>query len=114
MMRLLAIAVILGTGVAMGLLWFQPECAGGHVVATEDQCASTPGFDRVFCARQFLHTDDAIYRAGNVFSTQSDCQMRHPVCIAYPGVHGWTPKPAGFCIVRNPAGEAARVTPVYR
>lgn len=112
-MRTLVIALIAGLAAFMGWLWFQPECAGGSVVATEQECLGIPGFDRRFCATAFARPDEVVMRAGNVFQTQSDCQMRHPVCIEYPGIHGWTPKPTGFCVVRGDNGALASMRPVY-
>ena len=113
-MRALAILIIAATAVLLGTLWFEPECKGGRVFASEDACAATNGYGRAFCARVFVQADDAILKSGNYYQSQSDCQMRHPVCIAYPGVHGWTPKPAGFCIVKGAADDLQRMTPVYR
>lgn len=113
-MRVLAILIIAATAVILGTLWFQPVCPGGQVFANEDACAAAEGFGRAFCARAFVQADDAILKSGNYYHSQSDCQMRHPVCIAFPGVHGWTPKPQGFCMVKDAAGGLSRMTPVYR
>ena len=114
MMRVLAIGIILGTAVLLGVLWFRPECEGGRVFASENACAADPAYGRAFCARSFALTVDAIGRASNIFHSQSDCQMQHPVCIEYPGVHGWTPRPAGFCIVKGAGGDLKSMVPVYR
>lgn len=112
-MRYIVIAFIIGVAAFMGWIMFQPECIGGRVFESEQQCVETPGYDRRFCEQTFSRKDDAIYRAGNVFKTQSDCQLRHPVCIEYPGVHGWTPRPSGYCIVRDAGGGLSGMKPVY-
>ena len=112
-MRALPLAIIATIAILMGYLWFQPECRGGGIAASEQECVSIPGFDRQFCARAFARPEDAIFRAGNVFATQSDCQLRHPVCIAYPGVHGWTPQPTGYCLAREQGSAQFSMTPLY-
>lgn len=112
-MRILVIAFIIGVAAVMSWLIFQPECRGGQVFTNEQHCVSTAGYDRRFCEQAFSRRKDAVYQAGNVFATQSDCQMRHPVCIEYPATHGWTPKPSGYCVVRAGDGALAGMTPVY-
>lgn len=39
-MRALAILIIAATAVLLGTLWFEPECKGGRVFASEDACAA--------------------------------------------------------------------------
>lgn len=112
-MRAVVAIVIAACGAVLGWFWYQPECAGGFIADSEMACVGIPGFDRQFCARAFARPEEAIFRAGNVYASQSDCQLRHPVCIEYPGVHGYTPKPSGFCLVRGADGALASMTPVY-
>ena len=111
-MHIVVLAIIGGVAAFLGWLFLTPDCRGA-VVATESACVQQPGFDRAFCARAFARPEEAIYRAGNVFATQADCNVRHPVCITFPGVHGWTPTPNGYCIIRAADGDLASMTPVY-
>ena len=111
-MRVVVFLIIGAIAGWMAWLALESGCPN-PVVASEAECVEVKGFDRAFCANAFARPEEAIYRAGNIFATQSDCQMRHPICIEYPGVHGWTPKPTGYCLERESAGQLARMEPVY-
>jgi len=111
-MRLIVFAVIGGIAAFMAWIILNPDCEGS-IVSSEQNCLSVAGFDRAFCASAFARPEEAIYRAGNVFRSQQDCQVRFLNCIEFPGVHGWTPKPQGYCVVRGANGALARMTPVY-
>ena len=112
-MRIIPFVIIAAIAAFMGWLWFQPECPGGAIAASEQECVAVPGFDRQFCARAFARPEEAIFRTGNVFATQSDCQLRHAACIEYPGVHGWTPRPTAFCLARDARGGLKTMMPLY-
>lgn len=112
-MRIVALAIIAGIAIFMGWKMLSPECAGSKVT-TEAQCVNVSGFDRAFCARAFANTDDVIVRAGNMFPNQQDCQVRFLTCIEFPGVHGWTPKPEAYCVVRGSDGALAQMFPTYK
>jgi uncharacterized protein YgiB involved in biofilm formation len=111
-MRIIALAIIAGIAAFMGWKILTPDCPGA-IVATEAECVNVAGFDRAFCSRAFAQTEEAILRAGNVFKSQQDCQVKFLNCTAFPGVHGWTPQPQGFCIARGADGAMSRMTPVY-
>lgn len=113
-MKYLTFVIIGGiTALIAWLLVVRPECGEGRVVASEAECLAVPGFDRRFCAKAFARPEEAIFRAGNVFETLSACQQRFTQCIEYPGAHGYTPKPTGYCLVRGADGALASMTPVY-
>ncbi|HRJ69846.1 MAG TPA: hypothetical protein PK812_09570 [Beijerinckiaceae bacterium] len=116
-MKFIAIAIIAGVAGFMGWLWFQPECRGGAVVASETACVSITGFDRAFCASAFARPEEAIRRAGGIFPTRDACLKRHTDCIDVAGTGGfggYAAKPAGFCLVRGADGGLSRMVPVYR
>ncbi len=113
-MKYIAFGVITGVaGLIAWLLLVQPECSDGAVVADESACLRVAGFDRMFCASAFARPEEAIFRAGNVYQTLSDCQKRFTTCIDSPGAHGYTPKSSGYCLVRAADGALASMRPVY-
>lgn len=111
-MKILVFLIIGGVAAIIGWSIFNRDCDGVRV-ATESECVAAKGFDRAFCARAFARPEEAIYRAGNVFKTQSECSVRNLNCIEFPGVHGWTPKPLTYCVVRADNGTLASMTPLY-
>ncbi|HRK23856.1 MAG TPA: hypothetical protein PLQ11_02780 [Beijerinckiaceae bacterium] len=112
-MKAIVFVVIGGVAALLGWLFFQPECFQGVVVASEHACVQVPGFDRQFCERAFARPEEAIFRAGSFYQTRDDCLRRHTDCIEFPGVHGYTPKPTGYCVLRGADGSLAGMKPVY-
>lgn len=112
-MKIVAFIIIAGVAAIIGWFAFTPQCPGGAVATGEVECQQILGFDRAFCQMAFARQEDAIRRAGNVFATQQDCNQRHITCIPFPGLHSWTPKPTGFCLVKSKDGALARMEPVY-
>ncbi len=107
----IAIAALL-SAVFMAVTWYQPVCEGGRVVASEGECRAVPIFDAAFCRKAWALTDGIARRSGMSYPTRTECDDSWPVCIEHePG--GYGPKPAGWCLVRGPNGEAARIDPQY-
>lgn len=113
-MKAIVFLIIAGIAGLIGYKVLTPQCAGGAVVVSAAACEATTGFDRAFCQRAFAQEEAAIRNAGNMFADQQTCSVKFLNCIPFPGgVHGWTPKPSGFCLVRGADGAVARMTPIY-
>jgi hypothetical protein len=110
-MRIIVIAFILLVAGIIGYFALQPACRGGAVIKDSQSCASA--FDTAFCATAMRLAADVAVRSGEVFSSQSACLERWPVCIARRDVQGFAPKPSGYCVARDASGGLARLEPVY-
>lgn len=113
-MKALVFLIIAGIAGLIGYRVLTPQCAGGAVVTSAAVCESTAGFTRAFCQQAFAQEETAIRNAGTLFADQQTCSEKFLICMPFPGgVHGWTPKPSGYCLVRGADGAIARMTPVY-
>lgn len=105
------IAFIVAVAAFMGWRLMQPDCAGGKIVADEQQCLAV--FGAPFCAKAMPEAFTRARTGGGAFGTQSECLDKYPVCIARTDVAAWTPKPSAYCLARGPDGAVARAEPVY-
>ena len=51
-------------------------------------------------------------KVGPSWPTRTECDDNFPICIEHDP-QGWGAKPAGWCLVRGPSGEAVRIDPQY-
>ena len=111
-MRIVIAIAVLISAVFMAVTWYQPACEGGRVVASEAECRAIPIFDAAFCQKAWALTAGIASKSGTSYPTRSECDDDWPVCIEHVPA-GYGPKPAGWCLVRGPGGEAVRIDPQY-
>jgi uncharacterized protein YgiB involved in biofilm formation len=117
MIRLAVVAII--AGVAGIMLWQarSGECPGGTVVFSLEDCAGKlPG---LACKQIYERADAVARRAGTVYQDPVECSTRFGPCLEHAlVVGGWTPRPAGFCVLRaagsNTTDQSLTIQPVYR
>ena len=113
LMKVLVFAFIAAVVAVMAWLWFQPECAGGTVVADEKACVRTAGFDKEFCSKAFANSKEIARKSGALYPTDTECNMAWPKCMDSGPTGEAVPVPSGWCMVRSPTGAVARMKPVY-
>lgn len=109
-MRALVIGVIGTVALALGWLWFQPVCSGGHVVADEAECRAH--FTDAFCRTALLRSAGVAARSGAVYTNEAECRENWPVCDRREPL-GFGPRPSHWCLVRGADGAPARIEPQY-
>ena len=111
-MQKLILFAVAAMAVFMAWSWYQPVCEGGRVVASLDECRAVPIFDAEFCRKAWAQTDGIARKVGPSWPTRTECDDNFPICIEHDP-QGWGAKPAGWCLVRGPSGEAVRIDPQY-
>ena len=112
-MRIVVFLLIAGVAAFMGFIALRGECPGGSIVMSEAQCraASTLGVEA--CATVFRDAERITRAAPTVFTDEQRCLAGHDACIRSSVVQGYTPVPAGFCVVAS-GNAVTRQEPVYR
>ncbi|MGL4440343.1 MAG: DUF1190 domain-containing protein, partial [Bosea sp. (in: a-proteobacteria)] len=65
------------------------------------------------CTLIFRAADDVTKRSNTTFPNQQACQADYERCVPSGINQGFTPVPAGFCVIAS-GGSISRQEPVYR
>ncbi len=112
-MRIVVFLFIAGVAAFMGFIALRGECPGGAIVMSASQCRAASAMSAEACATVFRDADRITRAAATVFTDEQRCLAGYDACTRSSVVQGFTPVPAGFCVVVT-GSTITRQEPIYR